>query len=453
MTEKQAILLALGNEDIANLIEKSLASFNFELLKAKNLEEVINTLNRKAITAVIFDSSLKEDNFDFIDYLKASNPFCKTIILAKNGTIEEAVDLIKKGAYSYIEYKTPEKTAEKIVSIITSPDFQPEMALELLTQFENLVGKSSVMQDLYKLIEKVAKTDATVLITGESGTGKELVARAIHNRSRRKDKPFIPINCGAIPEELLESELFGHEKGAFSGAIRTKIGRFELANGGTIFLDEIGEMSPKLQVKLLRFLQERKFERIGGLKTIEVDVRVIAATNKDLWKAVQENNFREDLYYRLHVIPIHIPPLRSRKEDIPLLVDHFLKNHCLRKDIELKKVAPEVLECFMNYNWPGNVRELENLIERLIILSDSNEITINELPERFLASRKYSPDKFIFKLPQEGIDLRDFLEKVEKELIKQALERTKGVKNQAAKLLRLNRTTLIEKMKKLNIEL
>jgi transcriptional regulator with GAF, ATPase, and Fis domain len=262
--------------------------------------------------------------------------------------------------------------------------------------------------------------------------------------------PFVPINCGAIPEELLESELFGHEKGAFTGAFKERRGRFELANKGTIFLDEIGEMSPKLQVKLLRFLQETKFQRIGGSRTIEVDVRILAATNKDLERAVAQNEFREDLYYRLNVIPIHVPPLREREGDVRLLIQHFLDRHCRKKNIPPKRMSPGAMASFEQYEWPGNVRELENMIERLVILTDPEEIQIHDLPARMQAAQQVEPR--VIELGEDGINLKETLDDLENRLILDALQRAGGVKNKAAKMLGLNRTTLIEKMKKKQID-
>ncbi len=313
-----------------------------------------------------------------------------------------------------------------------------------------IVGQSAALQRVFELIEKVAPTESTVLILGESGTGKELVARAIHARSRRREGPFVPVNCGAIPEELLESELFGYERGAFTGANRSKPGRFELANGGTIFLDEVAEMSPKLQVKLLRILQERTVERLGGEKPVPVDIRIIAATNRNLEAEVAAGRFREDLYFRLNVIPIEIPPLRERREDIPLLVEHFLKKFCEREEVPLKKLSEKALARLQSYHWPGNVRELENLIERLVILTEGEVIEEEDLPEHIRGETPLEwkiPEKF----PAEGLDLQATLREIERTLIVKALEASGGVKSQAAKLLRLNRTTLIEKMKRLGL--
>jgi two-component system response regulator PilR (NtrC family) len=289
------------------------------------------------------------------------------------------------------------------------------------------------------------------LILGESGTGKELVAKAIHYNSYRRERPFIPVNCAAIPSELLESELFGHEKGAFTNAIRTRIGRFELANGGTVFLDEIGDMNPLLQSKLLRVLQERQFERIGGIKTIKTDIRVIAATHQDLKQAVQQKRFLEDLYYRLNVIPFRIPPLRERKSDIPLLAHHFLDYFNRSKKKGIKSFSDEAMEFLMRYDWPGNVRELENTVERVVILVDQDIITPQELPEKFHALPEPEPSQKM-EIPEEGISLDTAVNEFERNLILQALMKTGWVKNKAARLLNLNRTTLIEKIKRQNLQ-
>jgi transcriptional regulator with PAS, ATPase and Fis domain len=316
--------------------------------------------------------------------------------------------------------------------------------------YDNLVGTSNAIKNIYDLIEKVADTDGTVLISGASGTGKELIARAIHYNSSRCDRPLVVINCGAIPEELLESELFGHEKGAFTGAYKSRIGRFEMANGGTIFLDEIGEMSPALQVKLLRVLQEKKFERVGGTKTIHVDVRIIAATNKNLTTAINKGKFREDLYYRLNVIPMKVPPLKQRKSDIPLLIDHFLKKFQKGAEKKITGFSPEAMDAMLKYDWPGNVREVENVIKRLTILCDDEVVTVDDLPEHIphkgRAVRVVEED-FLEK----GVTLHDAVEDYEKRLILGALERSDWVKTKAAKLLNINRTTLVEKIKKQNL--
>ena len=327
-----------------------------------------------------------------------------------------------------------------------------------------IIGKSSALQEVFRILAKVAPSDSTILVTGESGTGKELLVRALHRNSRRRDKPFVPINCGAIPRELLESELFGHEKGAFTHAIRTKIGRFEMAQGGTVFLDEIGEMDLSLQVKILRVLQEREFERVGGSKTIKADVRVVAATNRDLEEEVSKGAFREDLFYRLNVIPLTLPPLRDRGEDVLVLAHYFLKNFCTNNRPQILTMAEEVANILARYSWPGNVRELENFMERMSILCDGECIGVVDLPDKILRETGVDVPKrpvatldTSFRWPElkdlreKSMGLKDFLDNVEERLLSEALGEVDGVKNKAAEILGIKRTTLIEKLKKKNM--
>jgi len=330
---------------------------------------------------------------------------------------------------------------------------------------DGIIGSSPALREVYKILEKVAPTDSTVLVTGESGTGKELLVRALHKNSRRHDKPFVPINCGAIPRELLESELFGHEKGAFTHAIRSRPGRFELADGGTIFLDEIGEMDLSLQVKILRALQEKEIERVGGTVTKKVDVRVVAATNRDLEIEVAAGRFREDLFYRLNVIPMHLPPLRERGEDIMVLAEHFLHGFCGEKDRKHLVLGSQARNLLIGYSWPGNVRELENFMERLSILCEGPQVTPQDLPEKIqrAAGLEIAAAPVAAAGPQgfrwpELADMRDkaqglkeFLDEIEERLLQEALAEASGVKNQAAELLGIKRTTLIEKLKKRNL--
>jgi len=340
--------------------------------------------------------------------------------------------------------------------VVTCPDGESGMK-ELVGDYYDLVLTDLMMPDVdgmeilnhvvtqlpktMCIILKVADTDSTVLIIGASGTGKELIARAIHYNSSRGDKPLIVINCGAIPEELLESELFGHEKGSFTGAYRSRIGRFEMANGGAIFLDEIGEMSPALQVKLLRVLQEQKFERVGGTKTIHVDVRVIAATNKNLTIAINKGRFREDLYYRLNVIPIKVPSLKQRRSDIPLLIDFFMKRFQKGKKKNITGFSHEAMDAMLDYDWPGNIRELENAIKRLTILCDDQMVSFDDLPEHIQQESRSIQ-------PEQGLTLDEAVKDYEKRIILEALEKSNWVKTRAAKLLHINRTTLVEKIKK-----
>jgi len=318
--------------------------------------------------------------------------------------------------------------------------------------FDNVIGASPALRAVLEMVDKVAASDSTVLITGESGTGKELIARAIHYNSARADHPLVSFNCGAIPAQLLESELFGHVKGAFTGAISHREGRFATAHGGTIFLDEIGDMSPDLQVKLLRVLQDRSFEPVGTNKTVRVDVRVIAATNQRLDEAIVGGRFREDLYYRLNVIPIEVPPLRRRKEDLPLLVEHFLSRQDPAKPRRVEGLTPAAMECLLAHDWPGNVRELENLVERLIVMRGEGMVDVDDLPPPFRSADRARHLVGLPALGPTGLDLNDLLETIETQLIVQALERTGWNKNRAAQLLGLHRTTLIEKIKKRGIE-
>jgi transcriptional regulator with GAF, ATPase, and Fis domain len=317
--------------------------------------------------------------------------------------------------------------------------------------FLGIIGGSESMQRVFRLIKKVADSDSTVLISGETGTGKGMAARAIHFCSDRRDKPFIAINCGAIPENLLESELFGHVKGSFTGATANKVGKFERAHGGTVFLDEIGDMSPELQVKLLKVLEEGEFEAVGGTRTIKVDVRIIAATHRDLEQEVQKGAFREDLFYRLFVIPIRLPALRHRRLDIPLLAVDFLKCFSRKNDRRIDGLSKDALSLLMNYSWPGNVRELKNVIERVVVLKCEGTVTARDLPQN-LKSPPANLSMPAVEISEEGISLNTAVTEFEKALIVQTLEKTKWVKNQAAKLLRVNRTTLVEKIKRHQLE-
>ena len=314
-------------------------------------------------------------------------------------------------------------------------------------KFGDIIGHSAKMQGIFTLVEKVADSDSTIIISGESGTGKGLIARAIHKNSNRKNRPFITINCGAIPENLLESELFGHVRGAFTGATSSKPGKFELADRGSIFLDEIGDMSANLQVKILRVLEEREFEQVGGSKTIKADVRIIAATHRDLEKLVQEGSFREDLFYRINVIPIEIPPLKGRKPDIPFLISHFLREFNLKNGKDVKGVTNDAMIIIKEHSWPGNVRELKNMVERLVVLKGEGDIDALDLPEKLRRKGGHS-ELPSMEISEDGINLNTAVTEFEKALILESLQKTNWVKNQAAKLLRLNRTTLVEKIKR-----
>ncbi len=420
----------------------------------------LERLKSEAPDVVVCDYKLPEmDGLEVLRRIKAQRPQVEVIVITAFGSIELAVQAMQQGAADFI---TKPFSADEIGVKLQrlAEKLRDRRELERLAaenqylrqqdaegyNYGKIVGRSPAMQEVYRTIDKVAPTDATVIIYGESGTGKELVARALHLQSPRSSGPFIRVNCGALAEGVLESELFGHEKGAFTGAVRRKPGRFELAHRGTIFLDEIGDIPPATQVKLLRVLQEKEFERVGGEETIRVDVRVIAATNKNLQEEVAQGRFREDLYYRLHIVPIHLPPLRHRKEDIPLLVHHFLQ--VLAQ--ELKKpqfeIAPEALQLLQSYDWPGNVRELENVLERAAVLCDGNRITAGDLP-LLVESRGID-------LPVAGNDLRlkEILARVEKSLLQQAMQRAGGVKSEAARLLGIRTNTLFYKLEKYGLE-
>jgi len=313
--------------------------------------------------------------------------------------------------------------------------------------FHDIIGQSNKMREVFDLVEKVADCNSTILLNGETGTGKGLVAKAIHQKSKRNNKPFISINCGAIPENLLESELFGHVRGAFTGATSTKQGKFELADGGTILLDEIGDMSSDLQVKVLKVLEEGEFEQVGGSKTIKVDVRIIAATHRDLCEEVQKGNFREDLYYRLYVIPLVLPSLQERKSDIPYLISYFIEQSSQKNDRKVNGFSEDAMAMMMNYSWPGNVRELKNMVERMVVLKGDGNITVGDLPLELKKAQQFESTSTI-EISDEGICLNSAVTEFEKALILQSLEKSKWVKNKAAKLLHLNRTTLVEKIKR-----
>jgi DNA-binding NtrC family response regulator len=453
--------ILIVDDEIQNreYLSEILSDEGYFVSAASNGREAVNRLAQEPFEVVLTDLQMPElDGLGVIQYLVENKLNSIGIIYTGYGSVKTAVDAMRLGAFDYItkpfkadEIKVVVKKALEHLAL-QAENIYLKQQLKAKYKFENIVGTADKMQRVFSLIDKGASTDSTVLIFGESGTGKELVARALHYNSPRAQNPFVPVNCGAIPEELLESELFGHEKGAFTGAFRTRIGRFELAGTGSIFLDEISEMSPNLQVKLLRIIQEREFERVGGVKSIKADVRIIAATNKILEEEVAEGRFREDLYYRLNVIPINLPPLRERTEDIPLLVKHFLSKYSNvgsgRPDFSKKAMAT-----LMRYRWPGNVRELENLVERMVVLSEGPEIDVDDLPERILSGANVAPSHIPqIDLPESGIDLSTAVNEFERSIIVQALNKSNWVKNRAAKLLHVNRTTLVEKIKKQKLQ-
>ncbi|MCK4352218.1 sigma-54-dependent Fis family transcriptional regulator [candidate division WOR-3 bacterium] len=432
-------------ETLSDWLQKE--SYNTET--AITGEEAIEKNKNNKFDIAIVDLKLPGiDGIEVLRRLKKMNPEMPVIIITAYASIETAVEAMKQGAYDYFvkpfNLEEVSLVIKKIIEhqkLITENIALREQLRERYS-FENVIGKSQKMQEIFKLIEAIADSNSTILIQGESGTGKEIIARAIHQRSSRANRPFITVNCAAIPENLLESELFGYEKGAFTGAIQTKKGRFELANGGTLFMDEITDMKPNTQVDLLRVLQEREFRRVGGGKLIPIDVRIITSSNKNIEEEVASGNLREDLYYRLNVISIQLPPLRERREDIPLLVQHFLKKYSKKTNRVIKGMSKEALELFTRYNWPGNVRELENVIERAVILGKDEFLMPNDLPRIIKEVKKdkphYPPNKS--------------LGEVEKEYITNVLQETGWNLSKTAKTLKINRTTLYNKIKKYKIK-
>ncbi len=454
----QRILIVDDESSLRTALFRILERRGFQVVTAATKAEAEKLCaGQHAIDLALIDLRLPDgDGIDLMGTIKRMHPNSLCVLFSGFATIDTAVKATQMGAFHFM---TKPFNMDELMSLIdrtlAHKNLQQENALlkNQLHQkyhFENIIGKSSEITKVLEMIEKVSNSDSTVLITGESGTGKELVARAIHYNSARSEKMLVPVNCGAIPSELLESEVFGHMKGAFTGAIANRMGRFEAAHGGSIFLDEIGELNPTLQVKLLRVIQERKFEPVGSAKTIDVDVRIIAATNVDLEKAVENGNFREDLFYRLNVIPIHIPALRERQSDIPYLLHHFVQSFNREKKRNLTGFTPEALETLVKYAWPGNVRELENLIERLAILKGDGIVDVVDLPERFRinSASQLSESSISAAIPEAGIDFNSAVDAYENALIMQALEKTGWNRNRAAQLLRLNRTTLVEKIKK-----
>jgi two-component system, NtrC family, response regulator PilR len=409
---------------------------------AASLDEARAAVQRAEPDVVLCDLMLPDGSgIDFIRDAKASSPSISFVMITAHTSTRSAVEALKAGAVDYIakpfdieELKIIVRKAVELKEL-EDENLHLRTALEERFTFANIIGKSAKMQEIFSIVQRIARTMSTVLISGESGTGKELIARAIHYNSDRRGK-FVSINCGALPETLLESELFGHERGAFTGAIREKRGLFQEADRGTIFLDEIGETSLAMQIKLLRVLQERVVRKVGSNVETAVDVRVIAATNRDLSESIREGTFREDLFYRINVIPIALPPLRARREDIPLLVDHFIEKFCTRMGVERRRISADAMRAVEKYHWPGNVRELENLVERMIALEPGDVLTTKSLPEHLLLGGRI-PDA-TFELPPDGISLQDHLEAIGKIFMLKALERTGGVQTQAAELLRMS---------------
>lgn len=451
----EKILIIEDKESMARMLKETLEASGYHTIISGDGQDGIKRFRQEKVDLVLTDLKLpKKDGLEVLSAVKEDNPLIPVIIMTAYGTIDIAVKAIKDGAFDFL---TKPFDTDHLLHLIRKALYNQRLTREnilLKEEFSShlgmptIVGKSEKIVEAARMVQKVAQTKTTVLLLGESGTGKELFARAIHCLSPRKDFPFVPINCAAIPKELLESELFGYEKGAFTGAESRKIGRFELADKGTVFLDEIGEMDGSLQSKIMRVIQEGEIERVGGLNRFKVDVRIIAATNRDIEKAVLEGRFREDLYYRINVFPIIIPPLRERKEDIPLLVDYFIKKYSAEMKVPEKKIAGEAMELLLRYNWKGNVRELENTIERAIILCDGNIIG----PEHIALS----PVTPAFdRLPLEGSledTTKEAIRIAETKRIKKALAETKGNKSRAAEILNVSYKTLLTKIKEYGIE-
>lgn len=449
------VLIVDDEASLRTALFRALDKKGFQVITAASIKEAETICQSdKPLSLALVDLRLPDgDGIQFMRKLRDIHRGIQVIILTGHATIESAVEATRHGAFHFV---TKPCNLDEIMTLadraishshLTRENQHLRQALHHKYHFDRIIGQSEGIVSVLNMVERVAQSDSTVLIMGESGTGKELIAKALHFNSNRSQEPFIPINCGAIPGELLESELFGHVKGAFTGAVANRMGRFEMADEGTLFLDEIGDMSPTLQVKLLRVLQERSFEPVGSTKTIQTNVRVIAATHVDLEEAVQLGRFREDLFYRLNVIPIRIPSLRERRTDIPLLMHHFINEFNRTRGRSLLGVSDEALGYLTSYTWPGNIRELENLVERLSILKGQGQIEVADLPPKYLkASTQLDPDRL--DIPEQGVDFNSAVDAYENALIIKALEKTGWNRNQAALLLKLNRTTLVEKIKK-----
>ncbi|MCJ7803684.1 MAG: sigma-54 dependent transcriptional regulator [Desulfobacterales bacterium] len=442
---KDKILVADDEQSMREFLDIMLKKEEYKVSLASNGEEVVKLIDNDLFDLVLLDIRMpKLDGISALKKIKAIAPETIVIMITAYASADTAIKAMKEGAYDYI---TKPFKIEEIKLIIKNALEKKNLQKENILlkrvvrdryHFGNIIGQSPKMVVLYDLLEKVSPTKTNILITGESGTGKELVAKAIHYNSPRKEKPFVTLNCGAIPESLIESELFGHMKGAFTDAIATKKGLFEVADEGTIFLDEISELPLLMQVKLLRVLQDKEFKRVGGTEDIRVDVRIISATNKDLEEGVKEKRFREDLFYRLNVIQIKLPPLRDRKEDVQILANHFLKKYSEELNKNIAKISPEAFPILLNYEYPGNVRELQNIIERAVALESNQELTAHNLSSYLNEQHLLRKGPIDIEIPNEGIDLEKMVEDLERTLLLKALDKTKGIKKKAAELLHIN---------------
>jgi DNA-binding NtrC family response regulator len=460
---KPHVLVVDDHELYRKAVERILVRAGHQVSTARDASEAMQLVTHEPVDLVLCDVKMPGiSGLELVRQIHEVHPDLPCIVITGYGGAEASLEALRAGAYWFLE-KPVEPAHHDVLRRLAAQAIEHgrlktenrllQRQLHGRYHHENLIGASRPLRDVLDVVERVADTDSTVLITGESGTGKEMIARALHWSSRRAERMFVTVNCGAIPEELLESELFGHVRGAFTNAVSHREGRFALAHAGTIFLDEIGDMSPALQVKLLRVLQDRTFEPVGSSHSVKVDVRVIAATNQKLDVAIREKRFREDLFYRLNVIPIELPPLRERRDDVPLLAAHFLRQAADEKKLGPCTLAPEALELLVRHDWPGNVRELENLIERIVVLRGQGEITARDLPPELqradAAASPAAPSPA--ELVQAGVAFHEVVDRFQADLILHALEQTHWNKNKAAQLLGLNRTTLLEKIKKMGL--
>ena len=453
----EKILIIDDEKSILDLLKVVFKKEGYQVATALSASRALELIEKNDFDLVLSDIKLPEMNgMEILKFIKDKKPDLPVVMMTAYGTIKQAVEALKAGALDYVVKPFDIEELKIVVAHglekrrLKEENIQLKKELQNKYKFENMIGKSKKMKEIYSLIEKIASTDSTVLITGESGTGKEMAARAIHFLSHRRDFSFVSINCSALPENLLESELFGHTRGAFTGAVVEKKGMFEMAQQGTLFLDEVSEMSAWTQVKVLRSLQERKIRRVGGTEEIAIDVRIIAATNQDLKKKIEEGSFREDLFYRLNVISFEMPPLRKRKEDLPLLISHFLQKYCHQMGRKMKRIAPEVMQVFESYSWPGNVRELENVIERIVAIEERGTITEESLPAELLQPHQEPDNKFLFR---PGFNLNDYLEDIARNYIRQALEATGGNLKQASSILGVNYRSLRYLIEKYNLKM
>jgi len=453
----EKILIVDDEQSMRDVLSIMLKRTGYAVTVASDAEEAIAEVGREIFDLVITDLKMpKGSGLDVLKAVKATAPETVVLVITAFASTESAVEAMKQGAYDFLTKPFQVDEVQLIIKNalekhrLSSENELLKREMASQSSFARIIGKSEAMQKIFDMVRKVADTRSNVLICGESGTGKELIARAIHYHSVRSQFPIVTVNCSALPEQLLESELFGHMKGSFTGAVANKAGLFEVADGGTIFLDEIGETSLATQVKLLRVIQEREFRRVGGNQDVKVDVRIIAATNRDLEKAVADGAFREDLYYRLDVIPIRLPPLRERASDIPLLAQHFLEQLSRESGKTIPALTPEAMRILQAHEWRGNVRELENLIERIVAFYSGTPISEDDI--RAWVHRPTPPQPYSTDLPPEGLDLENFINSIEKELLLKALERAKWVKKKAARLLHLNTRSFRYRLEKFAIK-